>query len=122
MYCPKCGTQLQEGAHFYPSCGNRIGEEVKTEEEQKMPSEREPSSGTGTLKAGHEEADSLAYEGAEISGADQDGQKTASTDSGQAEQGFAGLWNSPLLNTVAVKFGNILSIIEGVVFLILARI
>ncbi|MCD8362815.1 MAG: zinc-ribbon domain-containing protein [Lachnospiraceae bacterium] len=122
MYCPKCGTQLQEGVHFCPSCGNRIGEEVRTEEEQKMPSECEPSSGTSTSRAEYEEADSPAYEGAEISEPDQNGQRTASADSGQAEQGLARLWNSPLLNMVAVKFGNVLSIIEGIVFLILARI
>ncbi|MCD8069301.1 MAG: hypothetical protein LUE87_10550, partial [Lachnospiraceae bacterium] len=53
--------------------------------------------------------------GSEAEKADQDAQK-------QKNQGFSKIWNSPSFNKAAEKFGNILTVIEGVVFLILARL
>ncbi|MCD7806080.1 MAG: zinc ribbon domain-containing protein [Lachnospiraceae bacterium] len=47
--------------------------------------------------------------------ADQSGEK-------QESQGFSKFWNSPLFNKAAEKFGNILTVIEGIVFLILMRL
>ncbi|MCD8379054.1 MAG: zinc-ribbon domain-containing protein [Lachnospiraceae bacterium] len=41
---------------------------------------------------------------------------------GQKSQGFSKFWNSPLFNKAAEKFGNILTVIEGIVFLILMRL
>lgn len=46
MFCPKCGTQLQDGAEFCPSCGAQLGQQQAQPQQGTQPSNNTPSAGS----------------------------------------------------------------------------
>ena len=42
MFCPKCGTQLQEGDRFCPTCGRQLGAKPAAPQEQAAPQPAQP--------------------------------------------------------------------------------
>ncbi len=97
MFCKNCGKELTDGAAFCSACGAKQ---------------------TGIL---YENGRQGADVNAEGKGTGL-GAETVNPDKEESAGGiFARIWNSPLFTRMAIKFGNILEILEGVIFLILSR-
>lgn len=99
MFCRNCGKELADDAVFCPACGTRrvetpITDPVQSAEEgrEKKKPDMEP---------------------------EMDNQGSVKKESGGNLISRA--WNSPLFTKAAIKFGNILEILEGIIFLMLSR-
>lgn len=55
MICPKCGTNLKEGAKFCGKCGNKIGEAPSKPETNKVPEPKRPIASLKTQEAATKE-------------------------------------------------------------------
>lgn len=113
MFCQNCGKELADDAMFCPACGKKrakmpnIGNLQDVDAEQ---NKKEPSKDTDAEKSRKEPSM---------------GAEAANHGTGEKEPGgniFSRIWNSPLFTKVAIKFGNLLEILEGIVFFILSKL
>lgn len=104
MFCKNCGKELADDAKFCPVCGaKREGTPVHTSAQDMGTKATEEQLNMRTMPAQPEA----------------DGNKTGSSKANGNI--ISRIWNSPLFTKVAIKFGNILEIVEGITFVILAR-
>lgn len=99
MFCKKCGKELAEEAIFCPVCGTR---------------KVEIPDGNSFQDAGTDPG-RIAADAEEKSGDLKSDKKESGTNI------ISRVWNSRLFLMIAVKFGNVLEILEGVIGLILSR-
>ena len=113
MFCQNCGKELADDAMFCPACGKKrakmpnIGNLQDVDAEQ---NKKEPSKDADAEKSRKEPSM---------------GAEAANHGTGEKEPGgniFSRIWNSPLFTKVAIKFGNLLEILEGIVFFILSKL
>lgn len=136
MFCQNCGKELDDDAMFCPACGKKrakmpnMGNLQDVEQNRKEPSgeadaeqgRKEPSRDVDaeqSRKGPSREADAEQYRKEPGMGTE-----TANHGTGEKELGgniFSRIWNSPLFTKVAIKFGNLLEILEGIVFFILSK-
>lgn len=138
MFCQNCGKELADDAMFCPACGKKRAkmpdmgnwQDVDAEQGRKGPS-REANAEQGR-KGPSREAD--AEQGRKEQSRDADAEQSrkeqsrdvdaANHGTGKKEPGgniFSRIWNSPLFTKVAIKFGNVLDILEAIIFIILSR-
>ena len=110
MFCKNCGKELGEDVLFCPVCGTKQAEvsvEMTEEQEEVFHSEAFNSGESGPT------AETAA--------------ERTSAENRKTEEKVPGgniiskIWNSPLFTKIAIKFGNILEIMEGIIFLFLCR-
>jgi len=113
MFCQDCGKELADDAMFCPACGKKrakmpdMGNLQDVDAEQ---NKKEPSKDADAEKSRKEPSM---------------GAEAANHGTGEKEPGgniFSRIWNSPLFTKVAIKFGNLLEILEGIVFFILSKL
>lgn len=95
MYCKNCGKELADDAVFCPVCGTRRAQNME--------------GGTDYDNAG---AGSAAGEPAAETGADR---------SDSRRNIISRVWNSQQFTTIAIKFGDLLEILLGIIFILLSR-
>lgn len=109
MYCKNCGKELDADALFCPDCGTG-----------KMESQNESNAQDTAVEQAQREVNmETESEGSELK------KKEVKEESLKEEQGgglMSKIWNSQLFTKVAVKFGNLLLILEGIIVLILSRL
>lgn len=108
MYCKNCGKELDADALFCPGCGTRRTESQNENNEQD----------TGVGQARREVTTETKSEGPEV----KKESKEEGTKEGQGGSLTFKIWNSRLFTKVAVKFGNLLLILEGIIVLILSGV
>lgn len=104
MFCKNCGKELEDDATFCPVCGTKRTEIPDKNNMQDIGAESEQKEMNMETKNRDSESNK------EESGKRQTGGNLISR-----------IWNSPLFTKTAIKFGNVLEILEGIVFLILSR-
>lgn len=99
MFCKNCGKELTDGAVFCSACGMK---------QSKIPDESNRQD--TDVNVGKKESNLET----KVVNPDSDKKKLTSSI-------IVRIWNSVLFTKIAIKFGNILEILEGVIFLILSR-
>ena len=98
MFCKNCGKELADDVKFCPSCGTERMGLTEYESVQEMGAGTPAEQLNMETGSGHPEAGGSKARGNIISK----------------------IWNSALFMTAAVRFGNILEILEGIIFMILS--
>lgn len=113
MFCKNCGKELGEEIMFCPDCGTKRteipGGNTGAQKEASGPDENSMTAETESIKAEGIKTESI---------------KAENINAEKKEPGrniFSKIWNSELFTKTAVKFGNVLEILEGIIFLILCR-
>lgn len=97
MFCKKCGNEVKDGTAFCIKCGVRLEDNSNNIEEVSGNNQNTKSEG----------ANSQAV--------------TSTAELVKKTNIISKIWNSPIFNKIAIKFGYILDIIGGVVCIFIAR-
>lgn len=95
MFCRNCGRELSESVVFCPVCGTKRSE-TSAENDSVQTADR--------------------YTGENTDSQDQ------KTDENVGQNMISKAWNGSLFTKIAIKFGNVLEILEGIFFVILSVI
>lgn len=100
MFCKKCGKELAEDVMFCPVCGTRQTEISDGDRMQTAGAEPEKKEESVETNSGN----------------------TGSGKSKSRKNIISRIWNSRLFTKAAIKFGNVLEILEGIIGLILSKL
>jgi len=122
MFCKNCGKELADEVIFCPVCGTRKMEvPIENKEDKEQERNAEPKEWNAKSGPAYSEPEkSVSVEGNK----EQEKEKLKNEKSDKPESDgniISKIWNSPIFTKAAIKFGNILEILEGILFLILSR-
>ncbi len=123
MFCQNCGKELADDAMFCPACGKKRAKMPNMGNLQDVEQNRKEPSGEADAEQGRKEP-SRDVDAERSRKEPSMGTEAANHVTGEKEPGgniFSRIWNSPLFTKVAIKFGNLLEILEGIVFFILSK-
>lgn len=97
MFCKKCGNEVKDGTAFCIKCGARLEDDFNNIEEVSENSENTNSHDTNSQAV------------------------TSTAEVDKKNNIISKIWNSPIFNKIAIKFGYILDVIGGVICIFLAK-
>lgn len=119
MFCKNCGKELADDVIFCPVCGTRKME-IPNENKEDKAQERKAEPEQKELNVKSDSAYSEPEKGmSEEVNEEQGKEKFKSEKSVKLESAgniISRIWNSPIFTKAAIKFGNVLEILEGILF------